>query len=171
MSALDLNTFAPVLVRHDEAEELGTSPDRMLLLADVSTTGGFLSSSRTTLGRGHDGATPHYHRTSAEMFYVLDGELQILAGEDVVTAKEGDFLLVPPNTAHAFGATGRSAADVLIVFTPGIERFEYFRLIDRVRRGEASPSEILATQERFDNHFIESAAWAAARAQPGKSRS
>ena len=153
-----------LLVRHDEAEQLGSTPDTMTLLADVSQTGGHLSTNRASLGRGRDGATPHFHTSSAEMFFMLDGELEILQGEEVVTVRTGDMLLVAPHTTHAFGATSRSAADVLIVFTPGVERFEYFRMIDRIRRGEASPAEILASQDRFDNHFVDSAAWRAARA-------
>ncbi|WP_290059723.1 cupin domain-containing protein [Amycolatopsis solani] len=153
-----------LLVRHDEAEQLGSTPDTMTLLADVSQTGGHLSTNRASLGRGRDGATPHFHTSSAEMFFMLDGELEVLNGDDVVTVRTGDMLFVPPHTTHAFGATERSGADVLIVFTPGVERFEYFRMIDRIRRGEASPAEILATQDRFDNHFVDSAAWRAARA-------
>jgi hypothetical protein len=74
------------------------------------------------------------------------------------------MLFVPPHTTHAFGATENSGADVLIMFTPGVERFEYFRMIDRIRRGEGSPEQILATQDRFDNHFVDSATWRAARA-------
>ena len=153
-----------LLVRHDEAETLGTTPDTMTLLADVSDTGGLLSTNRASLARGRDGATPHFHRSSAEMFFILDGELQILTDDEIVTTKAGDMLFVPPHTTHAFGATENSGADVLIVFTPGVERFEYFRMIDRIRRGEGSPQEILATQDRFDNHFVDSATWRAARA-------
>ncbi|MFG1642303.1 cupin domain-containing protein [Amycolatopsis sp. NPDC049252] len=153
-----------LLVRHDEAEQLGTTPDTMTLLADVSQTGGHLSTNRACLSRGRDGATPHFHTSSAEMFFMLDGELEVLQGEEVVTVRTGDMLFVPPHTTHAFGATSRSGADVLIVFTPGVERFEYFRMIDRIRRGEASPAEILASQERFDNHFVDSETWRATRA-------
>ncbi|TDD34134.1 cupin domain-containing protein [Actinomadura sp. KC06] len=153
----------PVLVRRDEAEVLGTAPGTMTLLADASATSGFLSSSRTALGRGKDGATPHYHRASAEMFFILDGRLQVLIGDEVVTAREGDLLVVPPHTPHAFAAPPDSAADVLIVLTPGVDRFDYFRLLDRIRHGQADPQEVLRTQERFDNHFVDNAAWSQAR--------
>lgn len=61
---------------------------------------------------------------------------------------------------HAFGAPAATESEVLIVFAPGLEdRFEYFRLVDRVQRGQASPREILATQDRFDNHFLDSPIW------------
>ena len=106
----------------------------------------------------------HAHEQTEQVMLMLDGELEVLNGEDVVTVRTGDMLFVPPHTTHAFGASERSGADVLIVFTPGVERFEYFRMIDRIRRGEASPAEILASQDRFDNHFVDSATWRAARA-------
>ncbi|MBF5001144.1 hypothetical protein IRT45_28820 [Nocardia sp. BSTN01] len=44
---------------------------------------------------------------------------------------------------HAWAAPATSAADVLTVFTPGIERFDYFRLGDRIRQGLADPAEIV----------------------------
>jgi hypothetical protein len=98
------------------------------------------------------------------LFFVLSGSLQVLTGDDIVTAGEGDFLVVPPKMPHAFGASLGSDADVLIVITPGVERFEYFRLLDRVRKGTATPQEILDSQERFDNRFLDSPEWRAARA-------
>ena len=63
-------------------------------------------------------------------------------------------------------APADSAADILIVFTPGIERFEYFRMGERLRRGEVDPLEILRTQERFDNHFVDSPLWRSSRITP-----
>ncbi|MFJ9855251.1 cupin domain-containing protein, partial [Streptomyces sp. NPDC101150] len=44
-------------------------------------------------------------------------------------------------------------------FTPGMARFDYLRLLDRVMRGEASPEEIKASSERFDNHYVDSPVW------------
>jgi hypothetical protein len=52
---------------------------------------------------------------------------------------------------------------VLFVFTPGMDRFDYYRLLDRVHRGEAEPREIGESQERFDNHYVENALWREAR--------
>ncbi|MFF0609649.1 cupin domain-containing protein [Nocardia tengchongensis] len=146
-----------LLIRGNEAERLDTMGVR--LFADHDMTGGKMSANRTVLPAGTDGAPPHYHKTSAELFFMLGGSLRVLAGEQVHTINEGDFLLVPPNTAHAWATTPAASADVLIVFTPGIERFEYFRLGDRIRKGEASPQEILDTQQRFDNYFVDSSVW------------
>lgn len=151
----------PVLVRAEEAEKVGRAPAVATLLADVSTTGGILSTTRTRLGVGADGAPPHFHTGSAEMFFVLGGKLEILVGEEIVTVTEGDLLVVPPLTTHAFRAAPGSTADVLLVFIPGVERFDYFRLLDKVAQGEATMQDVLESQERFDNHFVESPVWTA----------
>jgi quercetin dioxygenase-like cupin family protein len=141
-----------------EVLELGTST--LTLLADADGTGGALNANRTVLEPGTAGPPPHFHHESTEMFFVLGGRLRALAGDRVLTLEEGDFLLVPKRMPHAFAAPDEVGADVLIVFTPAIaERFEYFRLGERVLNGQASPQEILDSQDRFDNHFLDSAAW------------
>ena len=148
-----------VIVRDTEAEVVGGMPVGVQLLADNSATGGALSTVRVTLAEGADGARPHLHNNSAEMFYLLDGAAEILSGDDVVTAERGDLVIVPPGKPHAFAAVPEGTADILIVFTPGIERFEYFRHLQRIRLGEATPESILEVQDRYDNYFLRSDAW------------
>jgi hypothetical protein len=58
----------------------------------------------------------------------------------------------------------------LLFIMPGVERFAYFRLGDRIARGQASPQELLATQDRFDNHFLKSEIWDAHRHAEGSTR-
>jgi len=162
MTLIDPRT---AVVRHDEAEVVGGPPSTVRLLLDADATHGALSTQRVTLARGADGAVPHHHENGSELFYVLDGSLQVLAGDDVLTLGEGDMAVVPPKTAHAFAAAPGAPADVLIVITPGVRRFGYFRLLERLKKGEATLEELLATQEEYDNHFVQSAAWTRARSQ------
>lgn len=149
-----------LVVREADAEVLGMAQLSTRLLADSDATGGALSVMRTVIGEGSEGARPHTHSKSAELFYVLDGQLQLLAGSQVIT---GDLVVVLPNMAHAFATTPGHSADFLIVLAPGLERFGYFRLVERLSRGEATPEELLASQELYDNHFLESAVWQVAR--------
>ncbi|MEV0160453.1 cupin domain-containing protein [Nonomuraea fuscirosea] len=162
MTIFDPTTAA--VIRSVDAEVIGGPPSTGRMLLDSSATGGALSTVRITLGEGADGAVPHTHTTASELFYVLDGRAQVLAGEKVVTLEQGDVAVVPPDVAHAFAAAPGSEADLLIVITPGVERFEYFRLLARLKTGEATLEELLESQERFDNHFLDSPAWKLARA-------
>jgi quercetin dioxygenase-like cupin family protein len=154
-----------LIVRGSEAEIVGTETNRVQLLADKKDTGGALSTIRVALGKNADGAKPHTHRGGSEMFYVLDGSVQLLSGQDLVLAQRGDLVLVPPHTAHAFGAAQGKGAELLIVFTPGIDRFDYFRKLARIAFGQDPPESILEVQEAFDNWFLDSPVWNEARAR------
>ncbi|MEU1365781.1 cupin domain-containing protein [Streptomyces sp. NPDC005803] len=152
-----------VIVRSADAEVVGGAPATIRLLADSSQTGGALSTQRVTLAGGADGARPHRHDNSAEMFYMLDGAAQFLSGDEVVTAEPGDLVVVPPGLPHAFAAAPGCDADILIVITPGVERFEYFRHLKRIALGEVTPESLLEVQELYDTYFLGSTAWDGAR--------
>ena len=152
-----------LIVREADAEVLGLAQLSTRLLADSDATGGALSVMRTTMREGIEGARPHTHSKSAELFYILDGQLQLLAGNQVLIASKGDLVMVPPNMAHAFATLSNNSADFLIVQAPGLPRFGYFRLVERIGRGEATLEELLASQDLYDNHFLESSAWRTAR--------
>jgi|SRR5215469_2632930 len=148
-----------VVVREADAEVLGGGPTVGRLYADSSATGGALSSQRITLLGGASGATPHHHTGSSELFYVVSGAAEMLAGERVLTAHAGDLVVVPAGTVHAFAAAAGHDADLMIVITPGVERFEYFRHLQRIATGEAPLESILEVQDRYDNHFDNSQVW------------
>jgi mannose-6-phosphate isomerase-like protein (cupin superfamily) len=158
MTAIDPGSTEPFLARGAEAEVLGGNVASMQLLVDGVDCGGAVSAIRSRLPKGMQGATPHFHTKAAELFFVIGGELEVLVGEKILTAREGDFLVVPPQAVHAFRTPESSGVDMLFLM-PGVDRFGYFRLIDRIQRGLATPAELLATQEQFDNHFVASPVW------------
>lgn len=153
-----------VIVRSADAEIIGGGPATLRLLADSSATGGALSTQRVTLLDGANGAVPHHHSRSAELFYILDGTAQLLSGDRVVTGGRGDLVVVPPGLDHAFAAAPGENADILIVITPGVERFEYFRHLERIAYGKVPPESLLDVQELYDTYFTTSAPWNEARA-------
>ena len=165
MSIFIPNFERSAIVRSAAAEVVGTPNVKVKLLADSSATGGALSTVQVSLAKGADGARPHHHKKSAEMFYILEGRVQVLSGTDVVKAQAGDVIVVPPRLAHAFAADRGSSADILIVIVPGVERFEYFRHLTRIARGEERPESLKDVQDLYDNYFFNSPEWATARAK------
>ncbi|WP_331768952.1 cupin domain-containing protein (plasmid) [Embleya sp. NBC_00888] len=157
MSVHAVTPYAPVVVRADEAEHLPEIGHH--LLADASASNGALSAHRIRLARGADGATPHLHNHSSELFFIVDGTLDLLVGPDIVTARSGDFLVVPPLCHHAFRAGPDHTADALVVITPGIERFAYPRQVAKIRRGEADRDSLLTEQDHYDTHFVSTHIW------------
>ncbi len=92
------------------------------------------------LTAGSHGARPHYHPDFSESFYILDGELNILDGQDWVTAGVGDLVYVPRNSIHGFNNAGALDTRFLILFTPGAPREEYFSGLAELRAGGRVPS-------------------------------
>lgn len=150
----------PVLVRAAEAETLQDGPTSLItLLADSDTTGDAMTVNRATLEAGSPGAPPHFHTRAAEAFFIIDGAMRMLLGDTITTLHKGDFLVVPPKLPHAFAPAPGETADALVVFSPGMAGFDYYRLLERVFRGMSDVSEIAAGSGRYDNHYLDSPLW------------
>lgn len=149
--------------RPEDAEIIGGTATSVRLLIDSNESGGTVSTVEVTMTRGADGAMPHYHTLSDELFYVADGELQVMAGDEIVTVSAGGAMVVPTFMPHAFGAAPGMPARILIALMPGVERHGYFRFLERLASGEATPAEIDAAQADYDNHFIDAPRWWAER--------
>jgi len=151
---------SPLVVRSGQAETLQDGALSLItLLADADATGEALTANKATFAEGSPGAPAHFHTRATEVFYVLDGRMRFLVGDEVRTLDRGDFLTVPPTVPHAFAPAPGSTAELLVLFTPGLHRFDYYRLLERVHRGEAGVEEIRASSERYDNHYVDSALW------------
>jgi quercetin dioxygenase-like cupin family protein len=153
-----------VVVTPDEAEVLALPEAALGLLADASASGGALGVNTLRLDSGADGAEPHYHAQSWEVFYVLEGRAEFLVDHEIRTVDRGSLVMLPPGLPHAFGAAAGSAARLLVVVTPGVERFDYFRHLQRVALAGEPPQTLGAEdQDRFDVHFLDRPEWASAR--------
>ena len=165
MSWIPSSSGGAGIVRAAEAETLIAGSSRLQLLLDSSATGGALSAHRARLADGAEGANPHRHTGSSELFYVLAGRVDLLAGEQVVTAAEGDMVVVAPGAAHAFGASTGHDGELLVVVTPGIERFDFFRQLVRVMTGAAPRESLTGAGALYDTYAVASDAWAQARSE------
>ncbi|MEU6895011.1 cupin domain-containing protein [Streptomyces sp. NPDC046557] len=144
-------------VRATGAESITDGPGSTItLLTDTPE----LTCNTATFELGAAGAPVHFHTKATEFFHVIDGRLDVLVGDEVHTLAKGDFLSVPPGVKHAFAPAAGHTAEVFVGFTPGMARFDYYRLLGRVRAGEATMQDIVDSQPVYDNHYAESDAWA-----------
>lgn len=73
-----------------------------------------------------NGAMAHFHRTFSESFYILSGTVEILTGEDWISATAGSFFYVAEGGIHGFRNNTTEPASMLILFSPGRPREQYF---------------------------------------------
>ncbi len=99
-----------------------------------SVTGGEFGLFRWNMTGGSGGAGTHFHRTFSESFYVLNGAVTLFDGTTWVKAGEGDFLYVPRGGVHGFRNDSDADASMLILFSPGIPRENYFRELAEITR-------------------------------------
>lgn len=103
------------------------------------------------------GASPHYHQSFSESFYVLSGELTVYAGGRWQPYRAGDFALVHERGVHGFRNDGDEPASFLILFAPGIAREQFFAEAAELRRSgrKLPPEEMAAFYARHDQVMVE----------------
>ncbi len=125
-------SIRPTDAPHDLEYRNGGTVD---YLATGGTTSGAFGLYRWNFGTGRAGPDPHFHRTISESFFILDGTVTIYDGSDWVETRAGDFAHVPPGGIHGFRNDSGATASMLLLFTPGAPREEYFETLKRVGEG------------------------------------
>jgi mannose-6-phosphate isomerase-like protein (cupin superfamily) len=99
--------------------------------------------------RDYPVAPLHLHHDEDEAWYVLEGRLGFLVGEDEHVAEAGDAVVVPRGTPHTYWNAGvGSPARYLLVMGP-----ETNRLIDAIHSASSRDPESL--RELFETHGSE----------------
>lgn len=126
-------------------------------LATGESTNGRFGLYRWDMVPHKPGATPHFHKTMSESFFVLSGAVRLFNGERWMDATAGDFLYVPEGGIHAFQNDSDEPASMLILFAPGISREPYFEAIAEMAAGrQFSEEEWASVCIKYDNYFIDS---------------
>lgn len=114
------------------------SGDRYTLKAGTKDTHGALGVMEAEIPPG-SGPPLHVHQNEDEMFYILEGTLEITDFDRTFTAEEGSFLLLPRGSAHCFKNITDRPARMLMLFTPsGFEDF-FMEVGEAVVPGQPAP--------------------------------
>jgi quercetin dioxygenase-like cupin family protein len=86
----------------------------------------------------------HYHTKIEELFYVLEGELNLRSGDRTIRGGPGTFVFVPPGAAHSFGNPGPGVGRLLVICAPpGHEKY-FDELASLVAKGGRPDADALA---------------------------
>lgn len=133
----------------DAGEALSLRGTKVRVLSTAATSIG-ASTFEFTTSPGWDTGS-HLHSTIEEQFYVVEGEMELRAGNEVIVGRPGTFVSVPAGIPHAFANRSATPARMLLVCAPpGHER--YFAELADILAGEGAPDpeEIGALRARFD---------------------
>jgi len=146
-----------IVLAPGEGNHLTIGNSEVTFKAVGSDTHGHLGVFENLIQPGGTAPGLHIHRHMEEMFYVLEGEVEILVGHQKVQAQPGAFVVVPRGTPHAFANRGTKPAKLLIMFTPAGEREKYFEgLAELMKNGQKPDKEALVELMRqFDQEPVE----------------
>jgi mannose-6-phosphate isomerase-like protein (cupin superfamily) len=107
------------LVPDGSGRHLVDGPFGAVLLAGPGDTSGAASFVIHPLAPRALGSPVHTHSNEDEWTYVLEGEVGLEVGEQVLLARPGDLVLKPRGVPHAFWNPADEPARMLEVVTPG----------------------------------------------------
>jgi mannose-6-phosphate isomerase-like protein (cupin superfamily) len=126
-----------------------------------ATSTGYLATGATTDGKfglyrwdfkgPPSGPEPHFHRSISESFFIISGTVRLFDGKSWRDGDPGDFLYVPEGGIHAFRNESGAPASMLILFSPGAPREDYFERVATV--GQMSPEERTEFYLRHDTFW------------------
>jgi mannose-6-phosphate isomerase-like protein (cupin superfamily) len=149
----DKGEISAVFRSADTAPDLTTGKSDYHYLATSASTGGEFGLYRVNMGPKAGGPSTHFHKTISESFFILSGTLRLFNGEEWIDGTAGDFLYVPVGGLHAFRNESDEPVSMLLLFSPGAPREEYFeKLGEMLQRSSEELAEFLV---RHDSYFTD----------------
>lgn len=146
-------------VAHGEGEATWFGPNRMVVKATAETTGGAYGLVESWIPAGSSPPL-HVHHREDEAFWVLEGRVRFVCGEEELVADAGSHVFLPREVPHTFVAEGAGIVHLLTLVTPGgSERFfvEAGRPADGPGLPPPGPPDIARLREvapRFDLEIL-----------------
>jgi quercetin dioxygenase-like cupin family protein len=152
----------PFNLEPESGEKIWITGDTVIIRATAAETGGAYTMIEAIASPGN-GPPPHIHKNEDETLYVIDGDFEILNGEDIMRAKPGALAFVPRGTIHRFRCLGDRTGRMLLVYTPGgIEGFFREAGMQAVGDSSAPPvdsAEIARTDKAGRRYGLEVVGW------------
>ena len=136
----------PILLGPGEGERNQIGPSEVVFKA----TGDDLYLAEGTLPASTPGPPPHTHEHKTDMFYVLEGTLTVLVGEESHDLAAGSFVAAPPGTVHSFRNDSDAPVRFLNMSTPGGWEHYMREVSEAVAADGMSPELLQSLSQRHD---------------------
>ena len=135
------------IIRNGEGDNYNYSQDHCFIKLSSKHTNGELSFVEDTIKPGFYLAR-HHHKIMTEVFYILEGEIELIFDDETIVAKAGDTITVPPNVWHA--ARCEKGGKMLSIFKNG--QFDlYLERLSKMTDADFADAELMkAVSAEFD---------------------
>ncbi|GAB5410436.1 MAG: hypothetical protein BalsKO_28010 [Balneolaceae bacterium] len=135
------------IIRNGEGENYNYSQDHCFVKLSSKSTNGELCFVEDKIKPGFFLAR-HHHKIMTEVFYILEGEVELIFDDETIRCKPGDTITVPPNVWHA--AKCERGGKMLTIFKNG--QFDlYLEKLSTMTDEDFSDSELMrSVSAEFD---------------------
>ena len=143
------------VLKPGEGRIISLGPIQMIVQEDGTRTRGTLGVAEFIIPPLAATPPAHIHHAHEEIFYVLEGELDFLAGDQTVRASAGTFVMVPIGALHTFSNPTDKPARFLNTFTPP-RYIHYFEEMSRLIQEGVAPGspQFAALMARYDTEVV-----------------
>lgn len=127
------------IIRNGEGENYNYSQDHCFVKLSSDRTNGELSFVEDTLKPGFY-LGRHHHKIMTEVFYILEGEVELIFDDESIIAKSGDTITVPPNIWHA--ASCKNGGKMLSIFKNG-QFDKYLEKLSKMSESDFADNELM----------------------------
>jgi len=129
------------VIKNGRGDNYNYSQDHCFIKLSSHHTNGELCFVEDTLKPGFY-LRRHHHKIMTEVFYILEGEVELIFDDETVVAKAGDTITVPPNVWHA--ASCKDGGKMLSIFKNG--QFDlYLEKLSKMADSDFEDVELMAT--------------------------
>lgn len=140
------------VIRSGEGDNYNYSQDHCFVKLSSHHTNGELSFVEDTL-KPNFYLARHHHKIMTEVFYILEGEVELIFDNETIISKPGDTITVPPNVWHA--ARCVKGGKMLSIFKNGQFDF-YLEKLSKMTDSDFEDSELMtAVNAEFDIYIEE----------------
>jgi quercetin dioxygenase-like cupin family protein len=146
----------PIILQPGEGKSVRLGTSTCTFKVTGKDTHGHFGLFEFVMEPGTSGASPHIHKQLTEIFYVVEGEVELSLDRRTVTAVPGAVMLVPENVPHGFSNPGLVRSKLLILFCPADSREQYFEGLAKLTENRRQPSqiELLELMRKFDQYPV-----------------
>jgi len=104
-----------------------------------------------------EGVGLHLHESEDELVYLLQGQIEVMLGDQVITVDQGACALLPKNIPHGYTNTGNEPSRLLAVLLPGALDQFFVALDKELTTDRDHDTHIGELCQRFGLSFLENA--------------
>jgi len=142
------------VVRDDGGVRYEWENDSISVRLGSADTGGLYTLTEDRMKPSFD-LGPHFHRTHAETFQVLAGEIEFRVGPETIRAGAGTTVHVAPGIVHSARVLNGAPAHMLMIYAPAGFDAYLARLAALSEAESADAAFLRRLDESFDLHMVE----------------